>query len=571
MLYLSLGIAAFCVAWLLPGHFFPWTGFQQEVLAAIGAVLLAIGTLRATEDRGFKLPSAATLGFCLALVPMLQWALGLIPFFADALLPTLYLTAFALTAVAARASTESHRTYIIGSLFAAIVVAALASTGIGLAQWLQLGQIAYLEFLPDGGRVFGNFTQPNHLASLLGLGLVAVLWCFETRRIGPLGAALAIAFIGFGAVMTRSRTSWVLALLLALWWLAMRRRLSLRTPGFAVALGLVAFFVATSQWDSLSSALQATEGPAVAERATPGTRPIHWATLWDAAWRRPWLGYGWQQVSVAQQAATLDHLPAHEWITFSHSLVLDLMIWNGAVFGLLLSAMAAYWAIRRLMRCRDVDSWALLAAGGVLIIHALVEFPLAYAYFLLPFGVMVGAVDAFEAKPAERPALQMPRWSFMAVLAALTGMLGWIWTEYLTIEESARAVAFKEAGYVTGGPPPQVPNVVLLDNQREFIWFRLTPAQRGMNEQTMDRMKVLSQRFAPPAAMLRYALVAGLNGREADAARNLALICHMWTARHCDEGRESWQNAQAKYPTLKSIAYPSTPVASAPPLAARAE
>jgi hypothetical protein len=53
--------------------------------------------------------------------------------------------------------------------------------------------------------------------------------------------------------------------------------------------------------------------------------------------------------------------------------------------------------------------------------------------------------------------------------------------------------------------------------------------------------------------------VSGLNGREAEAERNLRLICHMWPARNCEEGRVSWAAAQQQHPALRSIPYPATP------------
>ena len=36
----------FGLAWLLPGHFRPWVSFQQESLAAVGALFLAYGNRR---------------------------------------------------------------------------------------------------------------------------------------------------------------------------------------------------------------------------------------------------------------------------------------------------------------------------------------------------------------------------------------------------------------------------------------------------------------------------------------------------------------------------------------------
>ena len=50
---------------------------------------------------------------------------------------------------------------------------------------------------------------------------------------------------------------------------------------------------------------------------------------------------------------------------------------------------------------------------------------------------------------------------------------------------------------------------------------------------------------------------------EAEAARTLQLLCHMWTTTNCDEGRDAWKSAQAKYPVLNAVPFPPTPRAPA--------
>ena len=35
----------FALAWLLPGHFYPYTAFQQDMLSMAGVVLLALAGL----------------------------------------------------------------------------------------------------------------------------------------------------------------------------------------------------------------------------------------------------------------------------------------------------------------------------------------------------------------------------------------------------------------------------------------------------------------------------------------------------------------------------------------------
>lgn len=560
MIY-GLGLIAICLAWLLPGHYFPWTGFQQEFLAASGSALVALGVVMPGGPHRVRVPWIAMLGLGLAIVPMLQWATGQLPFFADAVLSSSYLLAFGLTVVAARALTELHGDRFVAALMGVVLVAGLASTGIGFAQWLPLGSVSFVELLEPRSRVFGNFTQPNHLSTLLALSVVATIWFYETRRIGGVGASVATAFLGSGMVMAQSRTGWAFVAMSMVWWLLMRRRLALRTRPVAVVIAAVLFVVATVAWPVLNAALldqPSIAGMALGDRVQFGGRRIHWVTLWDAVWRKPWFGYGWQQVAAAQQAAALDHPASHEWITYSHNLMLDLLVWNGVPIGLMVLAAAAWWAVSRCMNCRDIDTWVMLCAGGALFMHALFEFPLAYSYFLLPFGMMIGVVEARARSDVERKPFVLRTPIFGLAIVAMIGVLGRIAVEYLQIEQTARDVSMKEAGYAPGRPPPELPKVFLLDNQREFLWFRLTEARPGMDENTLNRLRTLNQRFAPPAALLRYALAAGLNGRDADAVRNLELICNLWTVKNCHEGRDAWRQAQKQFPQLRQISFPDS-------------
>ncbi|MGA0611199.1 Wzy polymerase domain-containing protein [Caldimonas sp. KR1-144] len=558
MIY-AFGLAAFCIAWLLPGHYFPWTGFQQELAAAIGALLIGLAATASTGQRRLKVPLIAAAAIAFAAVPMLQWLAGRVPFLADALLPSLYLAGFGMTIIAARALAAVPDQRFAAGLFAAVLVAGLVSLGIGLGQWLQVGWLSYIEQLDRGARVFANFTQPNHLASMFGLAVVAALWLFEMRRIGRIGISILIIAFVFGLVMTQSRVGWLFAAVLALWWVLARSRAGLRTTGFGIAVGLACFIAFTVAWSPINQALDIPTATVLSDRVQQvGGRSIHWRMLWDAVWREPCFGWGWMQVSAAQQQVALDHPRSHEWVTYSHDLVLDLLIWNGVILGTLVCVALTWWIVSRCLRCRDATTWCAMAAGGVVLAHALVEFPHAYTYFLLPLGAFLGIIEARVVAPTSEARIVNVHAAVYALgLAALGAMTAWIAVEYGEVEDAARRARFKEAGYVTRGDEPTVPDVVLLDNQREFIWFRLTPARPGMGEDDLERMRRVNQRFMPPAVMLRYAMAAGLNGKPEAARRNLELICHLWNRQRCEEGRESWAAAQVKYPQLAGIQFPA--------------
>ena len=557
MIYV-FGLIAFGLAWLLPGHYFPWRSFQQEVAAAIGALLLALAALASPQLPRLPLPRLALGAVALALVPLAQWWLGKVTYFADALLPSLYLCAFGLTIVASAALARADGDRFIGGMLAAILVAAVASTGIGLVQWLRLGVQPLIENLGPGDRVFANFTQPNHLAALIGMALAAVAWLFETRRVGRWPAWLALWFLGFGLVMTEARVGWLMVGVLVAWWGIGRSQASLRSTLSGVTAAVVPFIVLTLLWAPLNASLELTVTTVLAERAqSVGGRSIIWPAMWDAAWRQPLWGWGWMQVGAAQQAVALDHPPSFEWITYSHSILLDLLVWNGLVIGGAVIAAIVWWVSRRCIDCQDATTWSLLAAGGAVACHALVEFPHAYTYFLLPLAVLIGGIEGRRSLVPVGRERSLAKWAFGTATVVMAALLGTIWVDYLKIEEASSRASFKEAGYVTRGDEPNVPEVVLLDNQREFIWFRLTEAREGMAPGDVERMRQLNLRYMPPPAMLRYALAAGLNGRPDDARRNLQLICQMWRPKHCEEGRKSWATLQERFPKLMPIEYPA--------------
>ena len=144
MIY-AIGLFGLCLAWLIPGHYFPWTSFPQEATAAVGIALVALAALVSTENRKLAWPRLSMLMALLAVVPLLQWSAGLFPFVADAVLPALYVLAFALSVVAAAALCEDKGASLVAGVFGCFLAAAVASTGIALTQWLRLGNFDLVE------------------------------------------------------------------------------------------------------------------------------------------------------------------------------------------------------------------------------------------------------------------------------------------------------------------------------------------------------------------------------------------------------------------------------------------
>lgn len=546
-----LGLVAMALAWQVPAHYKPWTTFQQQWLAALGAALIALGAI--LGGRSWYWPRPALVVAATALVPVAQGLAGQVVFLSDWLLAALYLMGFAQCVAAGHQLADHERERWLDSLMWALLAGAAASAAIGIAQWLQVG-LPYvpIEPLEPGARVFANLRQPNHLATLQCIGLCAALYHYERRTITGPTAALLVAVMAWTLVMTQSRVGWVFAVVLAAWWWA--RRVGLRLSARAVVVGLLAFVCCTALWPALNDLLFAGSVTGIDERTSGGTRPANWLAFIEASQIKPWLGWGWTQVSLAQMAIAVERPITPEVLHNTHNVFLDLVIWAGWPAAVVLSGLALWWLGRQVKACRSQDSWATLLAIAAITIHALTEFPLDFTYFLFPLGLLVGTLHG-RGPPAPPPT--GGRWPALAAWLVSVGMLFWIAVEYLEVETSARNVRLLMAGVgVDTVPHVPPPHVRLLDAPREYHRLLNTPARPDMTAEQLDWMRSVTLRNHFPPALLRYALAAGLNGRPDESARMLSAICHINPPARCLEGRDAWHAAVQRWPKLAEVVIP---------------
>jgi hypothetical protein len=553
---LAFGAGLICLGWLLPGHYFPWFTFQQEFAAVIGSCLIGLSLLT-VRPAAVRWPWLGVVALVTAAIPLLQWGLGQITFHADAVIASAYLAGFGL-AIAAGASLRTTRLELPAILMGALAAAAILAVGMCFMQWLSVGTGAFVDDAPSSARFYANFGQPNNLATALAIGICALLYFHARGTIGSFGTAVAIAFLGFGIVMTQSRTGWLFIALLCLGLLTLRRRANLRVPAWAVVAGAVMFAVAAANWQRLNDVLLLSKQQDATERlAVAGLRPIHWRVMLDAIGQQPLLGYGWNQAILAQQAAVLNHPATGEVLNSSHNIALDLMVWNGVPIGVLLILAVSAWFIRQFRICRSADRAFLLAAVGAVFLHGMLELALEYAFLMLPAALLMGSLDGMDppaAAPKTQPAVFAVPLVLLAALAAFVG------AEYLEVDRTARTMRFVAAGIGTDrvSQAPE-PDVVLLDRPKMLHRYMLTRAREDNDPNYLSWMRSVAMRHPMAPAMLRHALAEGLNDRPGEARLVLARLCKMHMAAHCDQGRASWSQLQGQHPKLREIPYPDTP------------
>lgn len=559
--------ALFCIlilaGWLIPDHFPPWMAFHNEAPAFLAALVLAWHSrLDRKALTTTTLTSSATwpLLAVLALV-WAQWALGLLPFLGDASTATVYLLAFGLVwRVGAQLgrNAEDTRQRWVHALAATFAAGAVLSTWMAWLQWFGLEETMapWVMSAAHTHRALGNLGQPNQLATLMLMGTVGLAILYESRRLSGWLAALLVVLVTTGVVLTQSRTALVSATCLVLLFLLARNATTgARIKGLALWGWLGSLLGMTALFQHVLLAMS-PKAPAGAEIMSIGLRPVLWKQLLTGLAESPWWGYGWLQTAAAQQqGARL--VPGLEQANYSHNLLLDLMVWCGVPVAILLVIWMTRWLITRWLRVREMQGVLLFAWLAPLAVHSMLEFPFAYAYLLIPAGLILGLIDGEQPENSRVLKAQWDRAlgsSMLLVYTLLVPALGW---EYVKVEEDFRVARFENMRVGQTPPDYATPDLRLLTQWRTVLDAMRLRAEPGMSDQEIRKLEQASLRFSWGALHFRYALALGLNGYPEEASAQMELISKLYKAEMYDEARKSFLMLQKeKYPQLSLVRLP---------------
>ncbi|ABM60472.1 O-antigen polymerase [Verminephrobacter eiseniae EF01-2] len=556
----AFGILVFAWAWLSYDHNRPWLNFPAESLALLGIGLLAASRWvvpDAQRDRGGLIVPRLAWGLViLATLPWLQWFAGISLFAGDAVIVSLYLCALAVAVALgyAYARDAADALQSLAPVFLVIGFVALVSAAIGLLQWLNLQEPLgiYVVQTDVGDRAMGNMGQPNQLASLLLMGIAALAWTYERKRIGATGLLCATGFLTLVLVLTQSRAGILSALVVVPLFVWKSHRAATRIRPWHAVGWLLCFLLALQALPWVHAALLMDEGRSLSLLRDNG-RFFIWRQVWGGILESPWVGYGWNQTATAQMASPLDS-PGSLSLSYAHNVVLDLMAWNGIPVGLALTLAGIYWFLSRIHALRQVNPLYAMACLLPIAIHSLLEYPFAYSYFLLAAGLMAGIVEAAwkDAAPAV-----MPRRFFGVFLGAWFALGCYAVHEYMQIEEDFRVVRFENlrigktpADY----RPPE--HIWLLSQLGSMLDAARQEAKRGMTAQEMQNLRKVALRFPYGSLTLRYALALGLNGRPQEASRQMKIIRGIYGPYYYRAAVAALRRQEEKYPELREVKTP---------------
>lgn len=552
-------------SWFASNHYLPWSSFEGQLAAAFAAAILAGVTLTQPAPEKHEWPWLACFTLAVCVIPWVQYALGQLAFSGDAWLVSGYLGAFGLAQFTGRRIARSVGLESLLERSSWLVLAAsLLCMWLALYQWFNLTYLSpfAMELPLPQTRPIANFGQPNHLALALTLGAIAGASLYERNRISGAITLLLTSFFALGAVMTQSRAAVLIWIALASWlalssWRGALQRL---TPP-RIALGLVCASMAYVVWPSLLDLRVGVAGlsdaRALEGMVSPGLRPLHWASMVDAIGRSPWFGYGWNQVVAAQYLVAPDHPATTEMLGDSHNLILDLMVHNGLIVGGTIAAALAYWLVRHLLSARDPAR--VLALGAVLIfaLASMVEFPLNYTYFLLPVGMIMGALSC--GTPWDRT-LAIPRWFAPTLLASLTALCAVIANEYFAAEEDLRALRFEQQR--VGRPVARTfaSEARVLTQLAGF--FKFADSRQGRDDLTSEELALrhsVAMRYPNWSLLSLFASDLARNGHPDEAAEVLKRICRTQKPDECRLAQVRWEIWSKEDTRIARIPFPPIP------------
>lgn len=502
-------------ATLVSDHYPPWLAFHSEAVALAGLALLFVGILPG-GSKGVEVPQPALVGFALALLPWIQWAAGVNPYMGDALLSSLYLCALgaAIVVGAELARRDASDPRVSTWMFALCAFSAIASGAIGMIQWFGLtaGAGSLVVDVEAGTRAVGNVAQPNQLGTICLIGVCSLAYLFQTRLIRTWVFVLAAAFLSASMALAQSRTSIVAVACVAAAYLFYRRRAGLRLARTAVA-AWVLLYLAT--WVAVPAAgrlLLLGSGRAVAIADNNGRWEL-WTQVWAGIQHRFWTGYGWNQTMAAHIVGAAEH-PGSLTTAYAHNVLLDLAAWMGVPGALALSGAVAVWLLRRFAAQATPAAAHASLCLVPLCVHSLLEYPFAYAYFLVPAGVAVGWI----ARGGRT--VRVPSWLAVLGLAVAAAVAMRVAVEYLAAEEDFRAVRFDEARIGVPAPGGDATSLVLNSQLAAMLKAARTRPLAGMPRAELEALQTVCRRYAYAALTFRCATAAALNG-EPQRAREL--------------------------------------------------
>jgi len=311
--------------------------------------------------------------------------------------------------------------------------AALISSFMGLVQYFGAADVLspWLHVPTQLGEANANLRQRNQLATLTGIGMLAVLW-WRANGLKTPNALWMLALLALGNAATASRTGLLHMLLitgLVCYW-SYRSRFKAQHLSPQLAFWALAVYL-LGNW-TLPWLLSVISGQDMVDAITRmghnegcGSRRVLWSNVLHLISQKPWLGWGWEELKYAHYITPYAGGPEDRFCDIlgnAHNLPLHFAVTLGipitTLLGLLVLLLVVWGQPWQSRLPRHQLAWSVLAVIGL---HSLLEFPLWYGPFqmavLLCSVLFIPTIEGFKAP--EFPTLRLIGWAVMLAVGLL--------------------------------------------------------------------------------------------------------------------------------------------------------
>lgn len=548
-----LSALALClsISWLIPIHQVPWLSFNSDALAAL-VLLLPAWLIVFKTQVSFRLDA---LGLAVVLCIISVWSqylFGEIASFGTAWIYALYLMGFLLAMLIGRAWQQKNPYQCSDFIFTAVLLGGLLSVVVQLCQLFEIGFSGGFVLPLSSSRYFANLGQSNQLGSLLMLSILACAWFYIKGSVnGVFWLTLTIA-LAFGLAMTGSRTGWLNMSILAAGLFFYRNRGAAKKllPG---SIGLLVFyfsFVFFQPWVFIKNFFGYALGDIAVRTILDEARLQIWKGLISSRNDYFLTGYGWGQIPNSQTFYANSALDLGGMVVQSHNLFFDLVLWVGLPVGFILFGLFFLWAFKLLYKLNDIRVLLMVFFLLVLFVHSMLEFPLHYAYFLLPAGLMAGAISQLT----DSLAIKLPRFMVLLVLVVSTVAYSVTVKDYFIVEKGFLGLRFKQNG-IQGVEAFPSGDIMVLTHLRDYIVFTTIDPLLHHSETDINLGRKVISSFPSALGIYNFAAMLAFSGESQEAEFWLNRICKINNKSQCQIMEAYWTKLVDQNPSISHVRF----------------
>jgi len=400
-----ISLALVGLMWVLPFlyyyHAYPLTTFYQEWGAAVLGLSASIFLLGRQYWQQPEIPRIVLLPISMMILALLQYLLGKVIYFDQALLYALYMLWAALLMMLGHALREKLGLPLLTTVLAVfLLVGTELSALAGVLQHYRWH--TFLDAVvtsKNSVAVYGNMAQPNHYANYISMGLVSLgLLRLHLRSWQVVLLAAPLLFV---MVLSGSRSSWLylisMAVLAYLWQRRDKSCRHLLNYSLVLLLGfaLMHWVVQLPLFSGAATGSLTSMQRLAAEDNTGSIRLYLWHEAWLIFSQYPIFGAGLGQ--FAWEHFQLGPVLKATYITGLYNNAHNLVMHTAAEMGLsgllILFGTLGMWIWQGVRKHITLHHWWGYAVLLVLGIHSMLEYPLWYAYFMGVAAILLGVMD----------------------------------------------------------------------------------------------------------------------------------------------------------------------------------